>query len=148
MIRRILPFVVMPCLILSQANAGQPSKAPSKLPTAAELTALIDKATRIEAESGKLEKRKWSKDLTKEDIANLRAGIGEAKKISGSVPRCVPTVVVRLYQEKQVLATLGAFCDRGALTGPIRFDINKTMGSFTPQDLAKVGAALESPIDR
>jgi len=132
-----------------QATTSQPSKALPKLPSAAELIALIDRATRIEAKSGKWsEQPEWSKDLTKADIANLKAGIGEATKLSAMIPRCVPSVVVTLYQQKNELATLGAFCDRGSLTGPIRFDINKVMGSFIPQDLTKVGAALKSPVDK
>jgi hypothetical protein len=125
--------------------AKAPAKASPKLPTAAELIALIDKATRIEAKSAKWKKKKWSKDLTKADIANLKAGIGEAKKISRSIPRCAPLVVVILYQQKKELATLGLLCGR---TGPMRFDINKTLGSFIPQDKAKVNAALKSPVDK
>jgi hypothetical protein len=125
--------------------AKAPAKASPKLPTAAELIALIDKATRIEAKSAKWKKKKWSKDLTKADIANLKAGIGEAKKISGSIPRCAPSVVVILYQQKKELATLGLLCGR---TGTMRFDINKTLGSFIPQDKAKVNAALKSPVDK
>ena len=131
-----------------QPAASQPTPAAPTLPTAAELLALIDKATRIEAKSGVMQKPEWSKDLTKEDIASLKAGIGEATEFSRSLPRCLPTVVATLYQQDKVLATLGAFCDRGTFTGPVRFDINTTKGRFTPQDVAKIGAALESPVDK
>lgn len=127
------------------APASRPSRA--TLPTAAELAALIDRATRIEAKSGVMEKPKWSKDLPPEDIANLKAGIGEAKFDTGA-PRCLPSVIVTLYEKEQVLATLGGFCSSGNPTGLMRFEINNTIGSLTVQDIAKVNAALESPVDR
>lgn len=122
-------------------------KATPKLPTAAELTALIDRATRIEAKSGAMQKPKWSKDLPPEDVANLKAGIGEATFSTGA-PRCLPSVIVTLYEKEQVLATLGGFCASGNPTGLMRFDINNTTGSLTVQDIARVNAALESPVDR
>jgi len=147
MLKKSFLFVVMSCLVVAQATAGQPSKAPSRLPTAVELTALLDKATRIEARSGIGEKPTWSKDLTKADIADLEAGIGEATGISATIPRCAPTVIVTLYQQKKKLAELAilAGCNPA---GPIRFDIDKTKGCFMPQDMAKVNAALEPPVDR
>ena len=109
---------------------------------------MIHKATRIEASSGKLVKPPWSKELTAADVADLKAGIGEATKILGSLPRCIPSVVVTLFRQLETLGTLGAFCNRGVFTGPISFHVNKTKGCFLPQDIAKVGAALRSPVDR
>lgn len=126
---------------------SQPSKTPPKLPTAAQLTALIDQATRIEAKSGSGQEPTWSKDLTKEDIANLKAGIGEAK-FSAAAPRCLPTVTVTLYRQDKELATLGGFCGGDNPKGLMRFDIDGTTGSLTSQDSAKVNTALESPVDR
>jgi len=142
--KKSLLILVISCFAFAQATAGQPSKVPSKLPTAAELTALINKATRIEAKSGIGEKLKWSKDLTKADIANLKVGIGEATKISATIPRCAPTVLVTLYQQKKELAELAILAGCSP-TGPIRFDINKTRGVFMPQDMPKVNAALKPP---
>jgi len=139
----VLP-VVMSCLILAQATAGEPSKAPSKLPTAAELTALINKATRIEAKSGIGEKPAWSKDLTKADIASLKAGIGKATEITKTIPRCAPTVLMTLYQQKKELAEFAILAGCGP-KGPIRFHIDKTVGCFMPKDMAKVNAALKPP---
>jgi hypothetical protein len=122
------------------------STSPAPLPTAAELIGLIDEATHIEAHSGEWEETTWSKTLTEADIANLRAGIGEATEISAEVPRCTPSVVVTLHQQQQPLATLGAFCDQGELSGPIRFEIGETAGSFTPADIATLGVALRPPV--
>ena len=133
---------VLSCLLLAPALADQPAK----VPTAAELAALIDKATRIEAKSAPGEIPTWSKDLTKADIANLKAGIGDAE-LSPGAPRCLPTVIVVLYQEKKEVARLGAFCDRGRLDPLMRFDMGKTIGSLEAQDIKKVSAALESPVD-
>jgi len=127
------------------ATADQPSEAQPGLPSAAELAVMFDKATRIEARSGSLEEQKWSRELTAAEIAVLKAGIGQATDLSPSVPRCLPTVLATLYQQEQELVTLGAFCDRGSITGRIRFEIGETMGSFVPADLAKIDAALKSP---
>lgn len=137
------PAAAQPAAAAPTAD-GQPSKGLTSIPTAAELIALIDKATRIEAKSGKMEKREWSKDLTKEDIASLKAGIGDAE-LSAGAPRCIPTVDVIIYQEQQELAKLGGFC---STKGPMRFDYKGIIGSLIPRDHAKINAALESPVDK
>ena len=126
--------------------AAQPAKTPSPLPTAAALMALFDKATRIEAKSGAGQKPTWSKDLPPEDVAALRAGIGDAA-FSPHAPRCLPTVVVTLYRQTEELAKLGAFCDADKVDALMRFDIDGETGSLTAKDPAKVKAALESPVD-
>jgi len=118
-----------------------------KLPTAAEIAALIDQATRIEARSGTGQKPTWSKDLTAEDVAKLKAGIGAAE-VSPAAPRCLPTVTVTLYGKDKPLATLGGFCSSTNPMGLMRFDIAGATGSLRVQDVAKVNAALESPVDR
>ncbi len=113
-----------------------------ELPSAAYLAALLDQATRVHAQSGGWEEEQWSKDLSAESMAMLRAGIGEAQEIVSALPRCLPTVQLTLYRQEEVLATLGAFCDSGSYAGPIRFAIGEVVGSFTPEDIAKVGAAI------
>ncbi len=128
--------------------ANQSAGSRTELPTAAELIAPIDEATHVEAESGEWEETTWSKTLTEAGIANLAAGIGEATEITTMVPRCTPSVVVTIHRPQARRATFGAFCDQGSLTGPIRFDIDGVMGSFTPEDIAKVSAALEAPVDK
>ncbi len=137
---------VLSCLLLARAEAGQPQTDSPEVPTAAELVALIEKATRIEAKSASGQKPTWSKDLTKADIAKLKAGIGKAE-ISPYPPRCLPTVIVILYEQNKELAKLGAFCDGDKVSTLMRYDIGKTIGSLTPQDIEKVSAALESPVD-
>jgi hypothetical protein len=126
-------------------SAAHATTSPAALPTATKLRELLGEATRVEARSGEWEEATWSKTLTEAEVAQLIAGVGEATEITTTVPRCPPTVVVTLHGPEQPLATLGAFCEQGSVTGPIRFDIGGTSGSFTPEDIAEVGAALQPP---
>ncbi len=112
---------------------------PAGLPTAADLAALFDRATRVEARSGKMEKPAWSRDLTDEQVTLLREALGDAPVEAGA-PRCLPTVTATLFEGDEMLATFGAFCGQSA--GPIRVDVGPVSGSLMPQDYDKLEAAL------
>lgn len=127
--------------------AGSPPVAPSAaaaqagVPTAADLLGLFEVATRVEVTGASPQQQSWTKQLTKEDISNLKAGIGAAK-FSAAAPRCIPTVRVRLYKEQTRLAELGGYCDGAGHAGPMRFEFNDKVGSFVPEDAAQVNLAL------
>ena len=71
-------------------------------------------------------------------------GIGASSPVDGSVPRCLPTVSVTLYDGDDEVGSIGAFCGE---KGPMRYALGGRKGSFEAADPAKVDEALMSPVD-
>jgi hypothetical protein len=81
------------------------------------------------------------------DIVRIGRCIGKATLDAGA-PRCLPTVLVTVYEKDIELAELGAFCGRGSVSSLMRFRVGGMLGSLTPEDTIKIGAALKSPVDK